>query len=291
MIISIPLLFALWSYNPPLYKQLYNDMNLTLNSFLVLASITRLFKRVLFVIMVLLSVIAPIGKSNADTLTVAVASNFAETLKDIVAEFEKTQSHTVALVRGSSGRHYAQIINGAPFDLFFSADSARVQQLVEDERVSPDMASIYAIGQLALWSPALGSASDITLLLQSANFDRLSIANPKLAPYGQAAVEVLESLGLSTLQPGQIVTGENVAQAYQFVATGNADLGFVALAQLIGTPESQYWKVPQALYKPITQELAVLSDSLAIRAFLDYLGSPEAQAIILQQGYKLPDEY
>lgn len=229
------------------------------------------------------------GKIQADTLTVAVAANFAETLESIVAGFEQAHPHSVVLVRGSSGRHYAQIVNGAPFDLFFSADSVRVQQLVVDQLVSPGQTMTYAIGQLVLWSPASEPGTDIALQLQGARFKRLSMANPRLAPYGQAALEVLQGLDLTgVIKTQQIVRGVNVAQAYQFIATGNAELGFVALSQVVQEPLSQYWRVPQELYTPIKQELAVLKDSIASKAFLDYLASSEARALILLQGYQLP---
>lgn len=229
------------------------------------------------------------GKIQADTLTVAVAANFAETLESIVAGFEQAHPHSVVLVRGSSGRHYAQIVNGAPFDLFFSADSVRVQQLVVDQLVSPGQTMTYAIGQLVLWSPASEPGTDIALQLQGARFKRLSMANPRLAPYGQAALEVLQGLDLTgVIKTQQIVRGVNVAQAYQFIATGNAELGFVALSQVVQEPLSQYWRVPQGLYTPIKQELAVLKDSIASKAFLDYLASSEARALILLQGYQLP---
>lgn len=229
------------------------------------------------------------GKIQADTLTVAVAANFAETLESIVAGFEQAYPHSVVLVRGSSGRHYAQIVNGAPFDLFFSADSVRVQQLVVDQLVSPGQTMTYAIGQLVLWSPASEPGTDIALQLQGARFKRLSMANPRLAPYGQAALEVLQGLDLTgVIKNQQIVRGVNVAQAYQFIATGNAELGFVALSQVVQEPLSQYWRVPQGLYTPIKQELAVLKDSIASKAFLDYLASSEARALILLQGYQLP---
>jgi len=234
-------------------------------------------------------VITVCGKIQADTLTVAVAANFAETLESIVAGFEQAHPHSVVLVRGSSGRHYAQIVNGAPFDLFFSADSVRVQQLVVDQLVSPGQTMTYAIGQLVLWSPASEPGTDIALQLQGARFKRLSMANPRLAPYGQAALEVLQGLDLTgVIKTQQIVRGVNVAQAYQFIATGNAELGFVALSQVVQEPLSQYWRVPQELYTPIKQELAVLKDSIASKAFLDYLASSEARALILLQGYQLP---
>ena len=264
-------------------------MNSSPDNDLNLFAATRIKKGAIALFLLLFATTLFSGKTHADTLIVAVASNFAETLESIVEGFEQAQPHNVTLVRGSSGRHYAQIVNGAPFDLFFSADSARAQQLVSDRLITADKVVVYAIGQLALWAPASKSAMEIELQLQDTSFERLSMANPKLAPYGQAAIEVLENLGLEQIiKNQQIVTGGNVAQAYQFIATGNAELGFVALSQLVQQPASQVWRVPQALYEPITQEMAVIKESIASKAFLDYLAGSEAQAIILQYGYKLP---
>ncbi|MBL4820725.1 MAG: molybdate ABC transporter substrate-binding protein [Gammaproteobacteria bacterium] len=245
--------------------------------------------RLLLNLLLILPVATGTAILHADTLTVAVASNFAETLEVIVSEFERQEPHRVTLVRGSSGRHYAQIINGAPFDLFFSADSARPDRLVSEQRVPADAVSVYAIGQLVLWAPELSSAADIKLGLQQQAFNRLSIANPRLAPYGRAALEVLENLGLDSLiQNSRVVMGENIAQAFQFVATGNADMGFVALSQVISGEKNRYWPVPQTLYQPIAQQLAVIRPSPATQVFLDYLSGPRAREIILQRGYKLP---
>ena len=242
-------------------------------------------------LLLLISLTLGTQQIHADTLTVAVASNFAETLEAIAEEFERDQSHKLILVRGSSGRHFAQVVNGAPFDLFFSADSTRVQRLVTDGVVPKERVRPYAIGQLALWAPGMDLAANIEAKLKSIGFNRLSIANPRLAPYGQAANEVLESLGLTgVIEAQKIITGENVAQAFQFVASGNVEMGFVALSQVIVDRENQYWKVPQELYRPITQELAVIKESVASKAFLDYLDGTKARNIILQHGYRLPPE-
>ena len=232
------------------------------------------------------------GIIKADTLTVAVASNFAETLEQLVIEFERDSSHQVRLVRGSSGRHYAQIINGAPFDLFFSADAERPTRVLGELGLPADRLYSYALGKLVLWGSDLESAAAAQNQLESGNFETLAIANPRLAPYGQAALECLQAVGLGNLierQPGLVVRGENVAQAYQFVATGNADLGFVALSQVLSASESVYWLVPEAFYQPIVQKLIVLRKTDASLALIRFLQSNQARQIIRQAGYDLPE--
>ncbi|MCP5346223.1 MAG: molybdate ABC transporter substrate-binding protein [Pseudomonadales bacterium] len=230
-------------------------------------------------------------QSRADTLTVAVAANFAETLETLVAQFEKTSPHRVRLVRGSSGRHFAQIVNGAPFELFFSADASRPAELVARLGLPADRLRTYARGRLVLWGPGQGSAEQVEQSLRDGTFKTLAIANPRLAPYGQAAVETLQALGLGDLLEngtGRVVRGENVAQTYQYVATGNAELGFVAQSQVLAAGNSAWWLVPESLYQPIIQQLVVLQDSPAGRELLDFLATPQAAAQIEAAGYGLP---
>jgi molybdate transport system substrate-binding protein len=227
----------------------------------------------------------------AEALTVAVASNFAEALEAVTTEFERHSGHRVSLVRGSSGRHYAQARSGAPFDLLLSADGERPERLASELGLPPDRVRTYALGLLVLWSP--DTAGDLTIRqrLEQGDFQRLAIANPRLAPYGQAAVEVLEQLGLQRLldgSDGRLVRGENVAQTYQFVATGNAQLGFVALSQLALVSPQQQWVVPEELYQPIVQKLVILNDRPASLALADFLRGAAAREIIQRFGYRLP---
>lgn len=230
--------------------------------------------------------------ATADTLTVAVASNFAETLEQLATEFERDSPHRLRLVRGSSGRHFAQIVNGAPFDLFFSADAERPRRLLSELGYSADRLYSYATGRLVLWGSELESAASAPQMLHSGAFDSIAIANPRLAPYGQAALESLEAMDLKRLldeRPGKVVRGENVAQAYQFVTSGNADLGFVALSQVLHAGASNYWIVPENYYQPILQQLLVLRESDASKELIRWLASDKARLIIEQAGYGLPD--
>ena|GEM_PF-83701 len=232
------------------------------------------------------------GIIKADTLTVAVASNFAETLQQLAAEFERNSSHQVRLVRGSSGRHFAQIINGAPFDLFLSADAERPRLLLEELQLPVERLHSYAMGKLVLWGTEFESAALTQRALESGKFNTLAMANPRLAPYGQAALESLQAMGIWNAlenQAGRVVRGENVAQAFQFVATGNAELGFVALSQVLSSGERAYWLVPEQYYQPIVQQLIVLRENDASLALMRFLESDRAQEIIIHAGYGLSD--
>ncbi len=229
--------------------------------------------------------------ATAATLTVAVASNFAETLELLATEFEIQSTHELILVRGSSGRHFSQIINGAPYDVFFSADSDRPLRLQQRLELPPDRLYSYAHGKLVLWGAQDGSAIDAQRKLETDSFKTLAIANPRLAPYGRAAVESLQAMGIWTIldsERGRLVRGENIAQAYQFVATGNAEIGFVALSQVLSAGDDGYWVVPQALYRPIVQQLLILRDTAETRDLVQFLASDRARSIIRQSGYDLP---
>lgn len=229
--------------------------------------------------------------ATAATLTVAVASNFAETLEQLATEFEGQSSHRIVIARGSSGRHFAQILNGAPFDVFFSADAERPARLRRELGLPDENLRSYALGRLVLWGPGSEAAAAVRRRLESDSFNSLAIANPRLAPYGQAAAEALRALGIwnrLASQRGRLIRGENVAQAYQFVATGNADLGFVALSQVLSAEEGGFWELPQSLYQPIVQRLLVLQESTATQDLLQFLASDRARAIIRQAGYDVP---
>jgi len=235
--------------------------------------------------------------SLADELRVAVASNFYSTIKVIAEQFElKTtnssgQQHKVILIPGSSGKHYAQIINGAPFDIFFSADTERARLLEQSERAESGTRFTYALGKLILWSPMDNYVDLKGEVLKSKDFRYLAIANPKLAPYGKAAEEVIKSLNIWTDLGGRIVRGENIAQTFQFVSSGNAKLGFVAYSQIKSLDLSirgSFWEVPQSIYRPIEQQAVLLRDSALAREFLSFVKSTESLSIIYESGYGLP---
>ncbi|WP_242521758.1 molybdate ABC transporter substrate-binding protein [Motiliproteus sp. SC1-56] len=214
---------------------------------------------------------------------VAVASNFTTTAKALAADFERRTGHRVRISFGSTGKLYTQIYNGAPFDVFLAADAARPARAEREGLAVPGTRFTYARGKLALWSTDDAPEQR----LRQGAYQRLAIANPKTAPYGAAATRLLEQLGLAALRD-RLVMGENIAQTYQFVATGNADLGLIAVSQLDRARPGHHWLVPESLYPPIPQQAVLLKQgerSRAARAFLDYLDQPPAQAIIAGYGY------
>lgn len=230
--------------------------------------------------------------ARADEISVAVAANFSATLNQLADLFERQTGHHVVASSGSSGKLYAQIVNGAPFDVFLAADDEYTRKLVEEGRAVGTSRYVYASGRLVLWSADPHRVRDTVNVLRGADVHHIALANPKLAPYGRAAQQSLQHLQLwDTLQP-KLVTGENVAQAMQYVVTGNAELGFVALAQVIALPMSQrgsYLELPRDEYAPIDQEMVVLTrarDARAARQFLEYMRSPSAQSLIAAAGYK-----
>ena len=226
---------------------------------------------------------------QADTLNVAVASNFAPTLELLTAEFELATGHTVNVISGSSGSHYAQIINGAPFDLFLSADTARPAALELEGFINSEQRRIYALGRLALWSRDAALVADLRVLSQLGAAQRLAIANPKLAPYGAAAVATLRYLNMYTLLQNQIVMGENISQTFQFVYSGSAALGLVAYAQVLAAPVSgSHVLIPDAAYAPIEQEMVLLRRSAASQALFNFLSSDAMVPILEQAGYYAP---
>ena len=241
-------------------------------------------------IALLLAVIS--GVSRADTLNVAVASNFAETLEAIASEFEAASAHEVRIIRGSSGKHYAQIVNGAPFDVFLSADQARPARLVEEGRGVNGSLRTYAVGQLALWSREVSISLGKEYLLNTNNYATIAIANPRLAPYGQAALQALDSLGIDTENGAiRLVLGENIAQAFQFAYSGSADLGLIAYAQTQSqnlSNRGSLWRVPASLHDPIRQDMVVLTDSVAAKQFAAFMEGEAATAIIIKNGYLAP---
>lgn len=225
----------------------------------------------------------------AETLNVAVASNFLSTLQRIQPEFEQASGHKLNLISGSSGRHYAQIINGAPFDLFLSADTERTEALERNGFINNAQRRIYALGRLALWSRDERLGADLQVLSQLTDGQRLAMANPRLAPYGRAAVESLQYLGLHERVRDQLAMGENVGQAFQFVYSGSAIVGFVAYAQVLSSPvPGSYSLLPDEAYQPIAQEMALLQPTAAARALFDFLGSDAMIPILEQAGYYGP---
>ncbi len=228
----------------------------------------------------------------AESATVAVASNFRVPAEKLVQVFEQQTGHTVVLSAGSTGRLYAQIVNGAPFDVLLAADAERPRLLTESGAALPESRFVYAVGQLVLWSadPSL-DGDDCTEALQRLQFRRLAIANPDIAPYGTAAREVLEHLELWEALDGRLVMGANIAQAMQFVSSGNADLGLVArsLTSNASLPASTcQWKVPETWHAPIEQQAVQLrrgTDNVAAAAFLDFLQGDRAREMIMNYGY------
>jgi molybdate transport system substrate-binding protein len=229
------------------------------------------------------------ASAEAAQTHVAVAANFTEPAKEIAEAFKQKTGHEAVLIFGASGAFYAQITHGAPFEILLSADEERPRLAVENGFAVADSRFTYAIGKLVLWSKVV----DVTngeATLKAGNFAKLSIANPAAAPYGSAAVETMKALGVyDALQP-KIVQGSSIAQAFQFVDTKNAEIGFVALAQLYGVTEGTRWLVPETLHTPIRQDAVLLkngADDEASKAFLAFLKGPEARAVIERFGYSM----
>ncbi|WP_116473560.1 molybdate ABC transporter substrate-binding protein [Zobellella maritima] len=244
----------------------------------------------LFLLGCLLGCTTPLA---ADELRVAVATNFIEVMKQLATDFEQQSGHRVLLSSGATGKLYAQIKNEAPFALFFAADEQRPQLLEQEGIAVPGSRFTYALGKLVLWSPDNGYIDDTQSVLKEQPFRFLSIANPATAPYGRAAREVLEKLGLWDGLQGRMVRGENIGQAYQYVYSRNAQLGFVAKAQVYRDGEfsdGSYWQVPDDFYSPIVQQAVLLQDTAAARALLEYVRSPDAIAVIESYGYGVAGE-
>lgn len=247
--------------------------------------------RLLSRLTLILGILALPLSGHAGQAHVAVAANFLAPMKQLVPLFEQSSGHTLVVSSGSTGKFYAQIKNGAPFDVLLAADDETPARLVrEGNAVSTQP---YAIGKLALWSADPGKIDGTDSVLRRGAYTRLAIANPKLAPYGAAAMQVLEKLGLSDAVKDKSVTGENIGQTYQFVVSGNAEIGFVALSQITVDGKlagGSVWQIPSSLYAPIRQDAALLkrgADNPAAPALLDFLKKPQAQAVIRSYGYDL----
>lgn len=233
------------------------------------------------------------SSAQAAEVSVAVAANFTAPMQKIAAAFEQDTGHKAILAFGSTGKFYAQIKNGAPFQVLLSADDETPARLEREGLGVPGTRFTYAIGKLVLWSRQLGLVDDKGEVLRTGKFERIALADPKLAPYGAAAVEVLNGLGLMSSLAPKFVQGENIAQTYQFVATGNAELGFVALSQVYADgklTQGSAWMIPASLHAPIRQDAVVLSpgkDNAAAVALMRYLRNDKARAIIRSFGYDL----
>lgn len=226
---------------------------------------------------------------SADEVKVAVAANFAAPLKEIATAFEQKTHHTAVISSGATGKLYTQIENGAPFEVMLSADQ-KTPKLLEEKGLGSGRFT-YAIGKLVLWSadPNLVDANGAVLQKEGA-FEKIAIANPKTAPYGEAADQVLKARNVYDRLKQKRVEGENIAQTYQFVVTRNAALGFVALSQVIDDKRGSGWEVPQDLYDPIRQDAVLLDKGKAnpaATALMDFLKGPEAKTIIAKYGYGL----
>ena len=225
--------------------------------------------------------------SRAASTHVAVAANFTDAAKDIAAAFKARTGHEAILSFGASGPFSTQINQGAPFEVFLSADDERPKKLAQEGLAVTDSRFTYAIGKLVLWS----RDSSLTMgeeILKANAFSKLSIANPAAAPYGAAAIETLKALKIYDAVQTKIVMGNSIAQAFQFIDTGNAELGFIALSQLAGKTEGSRWLVPQSLYTEIRQDAVLLktgADNEAAKTFMAFLKAPEAHAIIERYGY------
>lgn len=229
--------------------------------------------------------------ASAAEVQIAVASNFIAPLQQIAAGFERETGHRTVVATGSTGKFYAQVTNGAPFDLLLAADDETPARL-EREGHAAGTPFTYAVGRLVLWSATPGYVDARGEVLAKGDYRHLALANPKTAPYGAAALAVLNRSGLRVALQPRIVQGESIAQAYQFVSTGNAELGFVALSQVWRDGKiasGSGWVVPAKLHAPIRQDALLLArarDNLAARAFVDYLRSDKARAIIRSFGYE-----
>lgn len=231
--------------------------------------------------------------SRAEDLHLAVAANFTAPMEKLATAYFEETGYKAIMSYGATGKLYAQIKNGAPFQIFLSADQETPKKLIQEGRGIVGTQFTYSIGKLVLWSTQKKWASSTDEILKKGDYKHLAIANPKLAPYGAAAKEILVKMGIwATVQP-RLVIGENIAQTHQFIASGNADLGFVAYSQIKKdgkNPERQYWVVPQAMYSQIKQDAVMLlsgKQSVAAKKFFEFMKSKKAKAIIAEFGYDI----
>lgn len=237
--------------------------------------------------------IAWIGAARADEVSVAVAANFAAPMKRLALDFEQATGHRIVPSIGSTGQLYAQIRNGAPFDVLLAADDETPTRLVKEGAAVAATQFTYARGRLVLWSAKRGLVDDAGGILKRAAFDRIALANPAVAPYGSAAVATMRALGVYDALKPKFVTGQNIQQTHQFVASGNAALGFVALSQVYrdgNVAEGSSWIVPEALHAPILQDAVILNrgrGKAAVESWMQYLRSDKARNLMRASGYGL----
>jgi molybdate transport system substrate-binding protein len=246
-------------------------------------------RRDLFAVVLAFSTISLAAPAAAAETQVAVAANFTEPAREIAAAFTKATSHTAVLSFGSSGAFYTQMAHGAPFEVFLSADADRPKKAEQDGLGVPNSRFTYAIGRLVLYSTRAGLVDDGGYVLKRGTFQKVSIADPLAAPYGVAAVQTMQKLGVYPNLTPKIVKGSSITQAYQFVATGAAELGFVALSQVINVPGGSRWIVPTSLHAPIDQQAILLwtgQKNPAAIAFMSFLKGRQATAIIRKYGYE-----
>lgn len=240
----------------------------------------------------LLAALALSGQVLAGEVQVAVAANFSAPMQAIARAFEQSSGHRVVVAYGATGQFYAQINHGAPFEVLLAADDSTPAKLENEGAGVPGSRFTYAVGALALWSAQPGYVDAAGAVLKSDTFRHLAIANPQTAPYGLAATQVLDQLGLTEAIEPKLVEGQNIAQAYQFVASGNAELGFVALSQVYKDgqiTQGSAWRVPTQLHEPIRQDALLLTkgqDNPAARALLEYLRGEQAATLIRAYGYQ-----
>ncbi len=233
------------------------------------------------------------GPVSAGEVRVAVAANFTAPMREIATDFEETTGHKVLLTFGSTGKFYAQIKNGAPFEVLLSADQKTPLKLEQESLAVAGSRFTYAIGRLVLWSAKADLVDSKGEVLKKGGFKHIAIASPDLAPYGQAAIELLNKLGLFESLQAKFVQGENIAQTYQFVATGNAEMGFIALSEVYAKGKiknGSAWIVPANLYTPIRQDAVILTqgkDNPVASALIAFLKTDKVQALIKSYGYDL----
>lgn len=255
------------------------------------------FRRFLWLVITLSAAVVS-ANAKAEEVTIAVAANFTAPMQKIAQAFEQDTGHKVLLAFGATGKFYAQIKNGAPFAALLSADDETPARLEKEGVAIAGTRFTYAVGRLALWSknPSLVDDKGQVLLSNNTdknNFKKLAIADPKLAPYGAAAIEVIERMGVIDKVRSKLVQGDSIGQAFQFVMTENAELGFVALSQISidgRITQGSAWVVPQNLYKPLKQDAVLLpfgKHNAAVIALMKYMRTERVQTIIRSYGYSL----
>ena len=244
-------------------------------------------------LLTLTAALALSAAAQAEVVQIAVAANFTAPARALAEIFARTTGHEAKLSFGATGAFYTQIKNGAPFDILLAADDERPIRLEKEGDTVPGSRFTYAIGQLVLWSAKPGFVDGEGAVLKGGNFNKIAMANPKLAPYGAAAVETMDKLGLAAALTPKLVTGESIGQTYNFIATGNAELGFVALAQVLdgGKMKSgSMWVVPAKYHAPIIQDAVILKRAAAnpaAKAWMALMRSPNTQDFIRSYGYEV----